>query len=64
MDCKTKIEVTAPTKQTAIDIARANGWAVSRGRTGFYCPKCAPSRRNVGKNGGKRKMIQQRINLV
>ena len=61
IDCKTKIEVSAPTKQCAIDIARSKGWAVSRDRKGFYCPNCAPARRNVGKNGGKRTIIQQRI---
>lgn len=63
-DCKTsEIEVEAATKQSAIDIARAYKWAVSRDRKVFYCPGCALLRRNVGKNGGKRKAVQQSIDI-
>ncbi len=62
-DCKTTIKIKAPTKQSAIDIARANKWAVSRDRKVCYCPKCAPLRRNVGKYGGKRTGVQQSINI-
>lgn len=63
-DCKVKIEIEAPTKQSAIDSARAKKWAVNRSRKICYCPSCALLRRNVGKNGGKRNGIQQRIELV
>lgn len=28
--------------------ARKRGWAVARNRQDCYCPRCAPSRRNVG----------------
>ena len=64
LDCNIKMEIDAPTKQSAIDIARAKKWAVSRGRNNCYCPDCAVSRRNVGKKGGKRTLIQQRIDVI
>lgn len=62
-DCKVKIEIEAPTKQSAIDSARSMKWAVSRDRKVCYCSNCAQLRRNVGKNGGKRKVVQQRIEV-
>lgn len=63
-DCKVNsIQIEAVTKQCAIDIARANKWAVTRDRKTYYCPSCAVARRNVGKNGGKRKTVQQRIDI-
>ena len=62
-DCKTKIKVDAPTKQSAIDTARVYKWAVSRDRKICYCPNCAPLHRNVGCYGGKRSGIQQRIEV-
>ncbi len=63
-DCKSNsIQIEAVTQQCAIDIARANKWAVARDRKIFYCPNCAVARRNVGKNGGKRKIVQQRIDI-
>ena len=34
--------------------ALAAGWVISRGRQKCYCPACAPSRRHVGRFGGKR----------
>ena len=63
-DCETKIEIEAPTKQSAIDIARSKDWAASRGNKKYYCPTCAPFRRNVGKGGGKRDGIQQHAELL
>lgn len=64
LDCKKEIEFEGFTQQSAIDIARRNKWAVGRDRKTCYCPDCAPARRNVGKNGGKRKVVQQRIEIV
>ena len=64
-DCKiAEIEIEAATKQSAIDIARAYIWAVARDRKNCYCPICAVARRNVGKNGGKRKFVQQSIDTL
>lgn len=34
--------------------ARAGGWAISKDRRKTYCRECADSRRNVGRNGGKK----------
>lgn len=63
-DCKiVNIEIDAATRQSAIDTARAYKWAVSRDRKVFYCPSCAVARRNVGKTGGKRKFVQQSIDI-
>jgi len=64
LDCKASIEVDAPTKQSAIDIARAKKWAVARDRKKCYCPNCAPLRRNVGCYGSKRNGVQQSIDTL
>ncbi len=37
-----------------IGAARAAGCAISKDYSKFYCAKCAPLRRNVGRYGGKR----------
>ena len=34
--------------------ARGDGWAISKDRAKSYCRECAESRRNVGRNGGKK----------
>lgn len=34
---------------TSISLAREHGWAFSKDRQYYYCPKCAPMHRNVGR---------------
>jgi hypothetical protein len=44
--------------------AITQGWAISRNRIKCYCPNCAPFRRNVGRKGTKRVIVQLNINLL
>lgn len=38
----------------SVKSAREHGWAVAKNYKNCYCPKCAPSHRNTGRNGVRR----------
>ena len=38
----------------SVKSARKHGWAVAKNYKNCYCPKCAPSHRNTGRNGVRR----------
>lgn len=49
-DCKNEVA-----RFKSIRLALQAGWAVARGRSTCYCPKCAPKHRHTGCKGGKPK---------
>lgn len=50
-DCGASKVVTARTLRRVIDIARDDGWAISRDYSKQWCPTCAIIHRNTGRNG-------------
>lgn len=55
-DCGAAKVVTARTLRRVIDIARDDGWAISRDYSKQWCPRCAIIHRNTGRGGERRKV--------
>ena len=49
--CTEGVRIKTKYKMRCIDRIKKDGWAVSRNRDKFYCPKCAPCYTSIGCHG-------------
>lgn len=60
-ECGAVLIIETTNKDAAFTKARELGGVVTRDRKTYYCAKCAPHHRYLGRNGTRRANVQTRI---